>query len=132
MEWTGTGAGTTLAAMGPGADTPEELDALLEDAVVLRSGAAVAELFEEGGLLALGGRRAPARGGPQIALSAAAIWEGPHPYVSEPRGVLQTRDTALVIAARALHVTRRSADGRWRLAVSLLHAGRQLTWEEGA
>ena len=115
--------------MGPGAQTPEELDALLEDAVVPRDARAVAELFEEGGLLAVGAT-ATARGGVQIARSAAAIWGG-RPYVSEPRRVLQARDTALVVAARALHVARRSGGGPWRLAVSLVDAGRTRTWEEG-
>ena len=116
--------------MTPGANTPEELDALLEDAVVLRSGGAVAGLFEEGGLLAVGPEDSPVRGERQIARAAAAIWEGAGTYVSEPRRVLQARDTALVVGARALHVARRSADGRWRLAVSLVHACRHHTWEE--
>lgn len=107
--------------MGPGADTPEELDALLEDAVVLRSGRAVADLFASDGLLAVGWDGAPARGGPRIARAAAALWQGPRTYVAEPRLVLQARDTALVLAAGAVHVARRAADGRWRSAISLVH-----------
>ncbi len=107
--------------MGPGASTPEELDTLLEDAVVLRSASGVAELFEEGGLLAVGHRGEPARGRRRIASAAVAMWQGPRAYVADQRRVLQTRDTALVVAVRALHVTRRAADGRWRLAVSLVH-----------
>jgi hypothetical protein len=34
--------------------------------------------------------------------------------------VLQARDTALLVAARGLHVARRAADGRWRLAVAVV------------
>jgi ketosteroid isomerase-like protein len=107
--------------MGPGADTPEEIDALLEDAVVMRSSRAVADLFAPDGLLAVGRDGVPARGGPQIARSAAAIWEGSRTYVAEPRLVLQARDTALVLAAGAVHVARRAADGRWWSAISLVH-----------
>jgi hypothetical protein len=106
--------------MGPGADTPEELDALLEDAVVLRSAGAVADLFEAGGLLAVGADACPARGARAIVRAAAALWAGSGTYVAEPRRVLQARDTALVVAARGLHVARRAADGRWRLAVAVV------------
>jgi ketosteroid isomerase-like protein len=116
--------------MGEGAITPEELDALMEDAVVLRSGRAVAALFEEGGLLAVDAEAPPARGERQIARAAAAIWDGASTYVAEPRRVLQARDTALVVAARALHVTRRAPDGRWRLAVSLVRPCRRHIREE--
>ena len=116
--------------MGQGANTPEELDALMEDAVVLRSGGSVAALFEEGGLLAVGTGAHPAWGERQIARAAAAIWEGATTYVSEPRRVLQGRDTALVVAAGALHVTSRAPDGRWRLAVSLVRPCRPHAWEE--
>ena len=37
--------------MGGGARTPEDLETLLEDAFVLRSGEAMAELFEDGAVL---------------------------------------------------------------------------------
>ena len=109
--------------MAQGANTPEELDALMEDAFVLRSGGSVAALFEEGGLLAVGTGAHPARGERQIARAAAAIWDGPGTYVAEPRRVLQARGTAL-------HVTRRAPDGSWRLAVSLVRPCRPHAWEE--
>jgi len=50
--------------MRPGARTPEELDALLEDAFVVRDRRALAALFEGDALLvdaAAGRRAAPAR-----------------------------------------------------------------------
>jgi hypothetical protein len=34
--------------------------------------------------------------------------------------VLQSRDTALVVADAGLHVVRRGSDGAWRAAISLL------------
>ena len=106
--------------MGPWADTPEELDALLEDAVVLRDAAAVAGLFEPGGVLAVGGA-GPARGAEQVTASAARLWDGARPYVAGPASALRTRDLALVTAGRAVHVARRAADGGWRLAIALVH-----------
>ena len=105
--------------MRPGACTPEELETLLEDAFVVRDGAAVAELFEDGAVLA-DGDGPPARGGQAIARLAAALWAGDRTYVAAPRRVLQARDVALVLADRGVSVARRGSDGAWRYAVALL------------
>lgn len=80
--------------MGPDARTPEELDTLLQDAFVVRDGAALPELFEDGAVLPQGGRT----------------------YVAEPRRVVQARAVALVISGWDLHVARRGGDGSWRYA----------------
>lgn len=105
--------------MGAAAGTPEELDALLEDAFVLRDRDAVAELFEDGAVLAAGDG-AQARGAGEIARAAAALWEANRTYVAGSRRVLQARDTALVVADRAIAVMRRGHDRTWRYVIALL------------
>jgi Domain of unknown function (DUF4440) len=110
--------------MGPearrGARTPEELETLLEDAFVLRDGAALAPLFEAGAVLAPGDGPRATRGRAAIAREAAALWARDRTYVAAPRRVLQARDTALVVGRWGIHVVRRGRDGAWRYAISLL------------
>jgi Domain of unknown function (DUF4440) len=110
--------------MGPearrGARTPEELETLLEDAFVLRDGAALAPLFEPGAVLAAGDGPWETRGRAAIARVAAALWAGGRTYVAAPGRVLQARDTALVVGRWGVHVVRRGGDGAWRYAISLL------------
>ncbi len=103
-----------------GARTPEELEALFEDAFVTRDRDAVAALFEEGAVLIAGEGRRQARGSEEIARLAAAMWQAEATYLAEPRRVLQARDTALVVAERSLNVARRGSDGAWRYAISLV------------
>jgi hypothetical protein len=111
-----------------GAVTPEELETLLEDAFVVRDPSAVAELFEDGGLLAT---EHETRSGPAIGPFAAALWEREVHYLAGPRRVLQAHDTALVVSERSVSVLRRSGDGRWRFAISLLDVD-DTTHEEDA
>ena len=106
--------------MGPGAQTPEELETRFEDAFVVRDGRAVAHLFEAGAVLGAAGRAPEARGGDQIARFAAAMWERDYAYLADPRRVVQARDTALVVGGRGINVVRRRGDGRWLYAISLL------------
>jgi len=106
--------------MRPGARTPEELETLLEDAFVVRDREAIAELFEDGAVLALGETSREARGGMQIARVATQLWADDRSYLADPRRVLQARDAALVVADHAINVVRRGRDGRWRYAISLL------------
>jgi hypothetical protein len=98
-----------------GARTPEELEALLEDALVVRDGAALAALFEAGAIL-VAGTGPPARGG-ALARAALALWAGERTYVADPRRVVQARDLALVAAEGGIHVARRGRDGTWRYAM---------------
>jgi len=105
--------------MDGGARTPEELETLLEDAFVLHDPQALAQLFEPGAMLVVGGGLPEARGRRQIARVAAQLWDLDRCYLAEPRRVLQARDTALVLAGRATNVTRRD-NGSWRYAISLL------------
>ena len=106
--------------MNPGARTPEELDALLEDVFVLRDPAALASLFEARALLLASDGAGEARGSEEIALSASALWSREFTYIADPRRVVQAHDLALVLATQGTSVVRRGADGTWRYAISLL------------
>jgi SnoaL-like protein len=103
-----------------GARTPEELEALLEDAFVTRDAEAMRAMFAQGAVLALGSGPEAARGIAEIGRLATALWERDRTYVAEPRRVVQSRDTALVLADRAINVVRRESDGTWRYAIALL------------
>jgi hypothetical protein len=106
--------------MPAGARTPEELETLLEDAFVLHDLQAVAELFQPGAMLVVGGGLPEARGRRQIARVAAQLWDAERLYLADPRRVLQVRDTALVVSGRVINVVRRTDNGSWRYAISLL------------
>jgi ketosteroid isomerase-like protein len=109
--------------MQAGARTPEELETLLEDAFVLRDQHALAQLFQPGAILVPSGGLPEARGRRQIAQVAAQLWDLDRSYLADLRRVLQARDTALVLAGHAVNVARRSNDGSWRYAISLLDPG---------
>ena len=106
--------------MKPGARTPEELETLLEDAFVTRDAAALRGMFADGAVLVARDGLREARGAEEIARLATALCEGDGTYLAEPRRVLQTRDTALVVAEHAINVVRRGSDGAWRYAIALL------------
>lgn len=115
--------------MRPGAQSPDELDALLEDAFVLRDREAVAALFESEALLVDAAAR-QARGAREIASWATDVWSCGLTYVgAEPR-VLQARDTALVLTSDGIGVARRDADHAWRYAIALLATKHQRPKEE--
>jgi hypothetical protein len=99
-----------------GARTPEELETLFEDTLVLRDRQALAELFEDGAVLVASDERS-ARGGEEIARLALATWIGDHTYVADLRRVVQARDIALIVAERGINVARRGSDGSWRYAI---------------
>jgi ketosteroid isomerase-like protein len=106
--------------MRSGARTPEDLEVLLEDAFVVRDGEAVAHLFEDAAVLVAGAGHPEARTAQQIARNARALWERDVAYLADPRRIVQARDTALVVADRAINVLRRGPDGMWRYAIALL------------
>jgi hypothetical protein len=113
-----------------GARTPEELEALLEDAFVTRDAEALSAMFAEGALLVAGQERDTARSAEEIGRLARALWEADRIYLAEPRRVLQARDTALVVADRAINVVRRGSDGAWRYTIALLFLDPTPTKEE--
>ena len=102
--------------MSTGAHTPEELETLFEDTLVLRDHQALAELFEDGAVLVVGDERS-ARGGEAIARLALVTWEGDHTYVADPQFVVQARDIVLIISKWGINVMRRGSDGNWRYAI---------------
>lgn len=113
-----------------GAHTPEELEALFEDAFVTRDAEALRGMFAEGAVLAIGEGPGAARGTEQIGRLVTALWTGDRTYVAEPRRVVQARDTALVLADGAINVMRRGSDGAWRYTIALLSLGSTSTKEE--
>lgn len=102
--------------MSAGARTPEELETLFEDTLVLRDHQALAELFERGAVLVVGDERS-ARGGEAIARLALVTWEGDHTYIADPQLVMQARDIALIVSERGINVVRRGDDGTWRYVI---------------
>jgi ketosteroid isomerase-like protein len=115
VAWTARRRRRSFAAMTAGARSPEELDSLIEDAFVLRDRAGLEALFEDRAVVVeVGGSEA--RG----AEAVARMWARGRTYVARTRRVLQTPDTALVIADSALHVLRRDGEGAWRATITLL------------
>lgn len=102
--------------MRANARTPEELETLFEDTLLIRDREALAALFEDGSVL-VAGTGGPACGGEEIARLALATWECDRSYVADPRRVMQARDIALIIVERGINVARRGSDGVWRYAV---------------
>jgi hypothetical protein len=102
-----------------GGQTPEELETLLEDAVLLGDPDAIAGLFQPGGMLVMGG--APQlRGRGQIREAAATLCLHRPGYLAGPRRVLQVRDVALLIGRDVVNLARRSDDGTWRYDICVL------------
>jgi hypothetical protein len=101
-----------------GARTPEELETLFEDALLLRDTQALAMLFEEGAVLVVGDEQL-ARGAEAVARQALALWYGEHMYLANPWQIVQTRETAVIVAAQGINVARRSG-GAWRYAITLV------------
>lgn len=105
--------------MTSGASTPEELEALFEDAFVVRDQIAAAGLFEDGSVLACTAVARPARGRAAIAELVERLWKADQTYIAGQRQVLQAGDTALVIGSHVINVARRGPAG-WRYAIALL------------
>ena len=99
-----------------GGRTPEELETLLEDAIVVGDVESLLTLFAPHGVLA-GPVTAPAQGSTDIARSARALISAGWAYVADPTLVLQAGRTALVVAPHALNVVRSGRDGLWRYEI---------------
>ena len=103
-----------------GARTPEELETLFEDALLVRDHQVLTALFESGATLVMSSAE-PVRGGEAIARAALASRNGIGAYVADPRRVLLARNSALVVTDRGVNVMHRGDDGAWRYAI-VLHA----------
>jgi hypothetical protein len=102
--------------MSAGARTPEELETMFEDALVNRDPEVLAELFEEGAVLAVEDN-VSARGGGEIARLALTIWADDRTFVADPQRILQAREIALVVAETGVNVARRSRDSTWKFVI---------------
>src|ERR687897_1788464 len=103
-----------------GARTPEELETLFEDALLVRDHQVLTALFESGATLVMSSDE-PVRGGEAIARAALASRNGIGAYVADPRRVLLARNSALVVTDQGVNVMQRGNDGAWRYAI-VLHA----------
>ena len=106
--------------MTAGGQTPEELETLLEDALLMHDAAALAQLFEDAGVLVTSHGQ-PIRGPGQIDRAARLLWQQQRGYPAGPRRVFQARDTALLLGDGVINVARRGTDGSWRYAICVLH-----------
>jgi hypothetical protein len=95
--------------MEPTAGTPEELETLLEDALLLDDGAAVQALFARGRVHVVGG-------GTVLEGRRAADLLTRRGFVASPGSVRVSADVA-VGAGTAMTVAQRGADRQWRLLV---------------
>ena len=110
--------------MTPGAASPEELELLLEDALLLGDTQAVDGLFTRGGTLAIKGS-SPVGRGPEMFLMLSSWNEGVPGNIGGSTCILQARRTALVIGPGSIRVARRTRRGAWRFAIcSLSDSGR--------
>lgn len=98
------------------ARTPEELETLFEDALIVGEHEALTELFGEGAVLVTGSERL-VNGPAEIARLALETWRDDHPYVADPQRVIQARDIALIVTEVGINVMRRNRDGAWRYAI---------------
>jgi hypothetical protein len=103
--------------------TPEELETLLEDALLMHDADALAQLFEDASVLVAGDRPQQVRRSGEIAGSAWLLWQHQHGYLASPRRVFQARDIALLVGDGVINVARRGPDGSWRYAISVLRDG---------
>ncbi len=94
------------------ASSPEELETLLEDAVLLGDEAAVLSLFDAGAVLITG----PHVIGPEKAMAELATLG----YVAATRIVIERRDLAVIVGDHAVNVSLRAPDGAWRLVAAIV------------
>jgi hypothetical protein len=109
--------------MTAGGQKPEELETLLDDALLMRDAEALAQLFEDVGVLVAGRGPRQIRGPGEIAEAAGELWQHQPGYLAGPRRVLQARDTALLLGDGVINVARRGPDGSWKYAITVLHYG---------
>jgi hypothetical protein len=99
-----------------GAQTPEELETLLEDALLRGDHATVAALFRPRSVLAARGDR-PVYGSVESASRALSLWDTEHPYLADPQQVVVAHDLGLVIGEFGTNVMRRGRSGVWQFAI---------------
>lgn len=103
--------------MGTNAHTPEELELLLEDGLLLRDPQSLMALFAGGAVLVIG--EDGVAHGEDITRLALATWHGVQTYVAAPQRVIQARDLALIVSKQGVNVVRRDRNGIWSEARSV-------------
>jgi hypothetical protein len=99
------------------AKSPEELEFLLEDALVLCDSDAVAALFEQGGVLV-------ERSGRVRRVSEVARVLAAEDYQAAPASVTVVRDVAVTVGLRTVNISSRDARGDWLLVTAILTSAR--------
>ena len=100
-----------------GAATPEDLETLLEDTLVLENAEALTHLFEERALMAAAMGAQEVRGADEISRLAGGIWTRDDTYIAGLGRVMQARELALVTTPRGVNLLRQGADGFWRYVI---------------
>jgi ketosteroid isomerase-like protein len=108
--------GVPMRVARAAARTPEELETMFEDALLIGDAELLADLFDDDATLIVGAEL-PARDGEEIARLALTTWQGSHGYVAGPRYVAQVGDIALILAEEGINIARRSREGAWRYAI---------------
>lgn len=98
--------------MTPGR-TPEELDTLLEDALLLQDDHAVTALFEESGVVICWPRDA-------VGPAQAAALLSQRDYVASTGTATVVRDVAVTVGDHTVNLSRRGRDGSWRLLATIV------------
>jgi hypothetical protein len=101
--------------MSGGARSPEELEMLFEDALVVGDTDALRDIFEAGAILVTAAG-AELRG--RDAIADACLGD----VVTAPSRILQAGRTALVLGLRSVSVVRRGTDHAWRYAITVRDA----------
>ena len=94
------------------ATCPEELELLLEDALMLHDQAAVAALYEDGLLVSGPGRQERSDDAFHLLTQRA--------FVASLLSVTVVRGLAVVLGDHTVNVSRRGPDGGWRCVVTLV------------
>ncbi len=93
------------------APSPEDLETLLEDALLLGDEAAVLALFDAAAVVITG----PHISGPRQALAELTALG----YVASSRVVTRWRGLAIVVGDDTVNVSCRASDGTWRLVAAI-------------
>jgi hypothetical protein len=112
--------------MVEGARTPEELELLLEDAIVVQDRGMLRGLFEDGAALVLARGRPVVSGPPRIAELLVRLGSEGGGFVAEVGQVVRSRNLALVVSADAVSVVRRDERGVWRYIILCLTRDRRI------
>lgn len=100
----------------PGARTPEELETLLEDGVMLGDHKGLTALLEDAAVLVVT-NAPPARGQGAIRRLVLATWDEARPYLAACQRIVQTRDIVLIVTEHGTNVARCDRDGTWRYVI---------------